>query len=156
MKNGTRTILLVTVALFALLLTCPPWQYTYDSNGQHGAHTRKPAGHSFVFDPPGPEKNLPSFGVELDTHRFLIESLALVSGAAFAALLKISKRGFLVICWVTLALIVVGLVGALAAKHIRPGFDVSDPHAAVVATNHFEDLIPKKKNPYDDLPDATK
>ena len=81
LSNKVRWILVALTSVLVLSCLFPPWQYTADRNGNDGFHTRTPAGHFFIFDPPPTQ--FPGFGkrehygVQLDLARLFVEWAAL-------------------------------------------------------------------------------
>jgi hypothetical protein len=91
MKNiPTKQIIKWAAIVFVASCLFPPWQYTYDLNGQHGSHSRKPAGYSPIFLPPAPENEGVSYGVQIDSSRLIIEwaALAAVTGMVWVFVVK--------------------------------------------------------------------
>ena len=87
--NRTRESVM-WAALSLLILSClfPPWRYTYVSPGS-AAVVSRPAGYSFLLNPPVPEQTLRTFGVELDGARLVAQcALILVAGGGLVLVLR--------------------------------------------------------------------
>ena len=82
MANKTALILICGVA--AAMLMFPPWQYTTNLP-RGGGVARSPAGYTFVFEPPRPQKSSAYYGVELDWLRLVLQLgvVAMIAGGIF-------------------------------------------------------------------------
>jgi len=89
MNAPAKIILLVGLLAISMACAFPPWILTADAEGDGGGHIRKPAGCSFVFSPPAPERSDVHYGVVLDLERLTIEIIIIVATAS-AGLLVIS------------------------------------------------------------------
>jgi hypothetical protein len=85
------------ISLFLLIIVCmclfPPWNYTYQTRGIR--QVKKPAGYSFLFSPPAPERDTSFFGVQIDFARLMIQiliALALATAILFMLPSIQSKR----------------------------------------------------------------
>jgi hypothetical protein len=68
-------VVLAGVLCLSVLMCYVPWTYTYNASG---AQRERPAGYSFVFDPPAPEHDRPAYGVKVDVPRAAIPMAVVV------------------------------------------------------------------------------
>ena len=83
-----KRLVWLLVAIGFIMVTIPPWTYTFSQQG--AAVSRSPAGYGIIFSPPEPEHKGPVFGVELDVKRLALQLVLLVS--AFGMLMYTAKK----------------------------------------------------------------
>lgn len=86
---STKTI--VRIGSFLLIVSClfPPWRYTFDANGDRGAHSYQPGPYQFILEPPSPIRSEYQYGVRIDFSRLLLEWAAI--GIVFSSVYIIRK-----------------------------------------------------------------
>lgn len=141
-----KACIITALALFLLSCLFPPWQQTYDRNGDSGGHSIKSVGHEFVLSPPQPASGN-YYGVRIDFGVLFVEWLLIggIASASFLPPVKISRRAVAISGGVTVfALIVLAAISYFSKQESIPTWNSTHP---IIKTN---------ANPFDRLDTTAK